>query len=52
LRDEQDLLVVLHHIFESAHRFFAADKERHDHVREHDDVAEGQDRVKRAAHEF
>ena len=52
LGDEQDLLVVLHHVFERAHRFLAADKQRHDHVREDDDVAKGQDRIERAAHEF
>ena len=44
LRDEQDLLVVLHHVFERAHGLLAADEERHDHVREHDDVAQRQDR--------
>ena len=45
LRDEQDLLVVLHHRFQRAHGFLAADEQRHDHVREHDDVAQRQDRV-------
>ena len=43
LGDQQDLLVVLHHIFKGAHRLLAADKQRHDHVREHDDVPQGQD---------
>ena len=52
LGDEQDLLVILHHILERPHRFFAPDKQRHDHVREDDDVAEGQDGIKRTAHEF
>ncbi len=45
LRDEQNLLVVLHHVFERTHRFLAADEERHDHVREHHDVAERKDGV-------
>ena len=49
LGDEQDLLIVLHHVFERPHRFLAADKERHDHVRENDDVAERQDRIERGA---
>jgi hypothetical protein len=39
LSDEEDLLVVLHHVFERPHRLLAADKQRHDHVRKHDDVA-------------
>ena len=39
LSDEQNLLVVLHHVFERPHRLLAADKQRHDHVRKHDDVA-------------
>ena len=52
LGDQQDLLVILHHVLERPHRLFAADKQRHDHVREDDDVAEGQDRIKRTAHEF
>ena len=36
---EKDELVSLHHLFERANRLFAADKERHDHVRENDDIA-------------
>src|SRR5262249_40895832 len=39
LSDEQDLLVILHHVLKRPHRFLAADEERHDHVGEHDDVA-------------
>jgi hypothetical protein len=39
LRDEQDLLVILHHVFQRTNRFLAADEERHDHVRENDDVS-------------
>ena len=42
LGDQQDLLVVLHHRFERADRFLAADEQRHDHVRENDDVAQRQ----------
>ena len=49
LGDQQDLLVVLHHVFERAHRLLAADEQRHDHVREHDDVAQRQDRIERTA---
>jgi hypothetical protein len=29
-----------HHLFERTDRFFAADEQRHDHVREHNDVAQ------------
>ena len=42
LRAEQDLFVILHHLFEGAHRFLAADEERHDHVGKHHDVAQRQ----------
>ena len=42
LRHQQDLLVVLHHGFKRANRFLAADEEWHDHVREHNDVAQRQ----------
>ncbi len=45
LRREQDQRVVLHHLFERADRFLAADEQRHDHVRENDDVAERQHRI-------
>ena len=34
LGDEEDLLIVLHHVLERAHRFLAPDEQRHDHVRE------------------
>ncbi len=44
LRHQQDLLVVLHHIFEGANGFFATDEKRDDHVGENDDVAERQNR--------
>ena len=42
LRDEQDLLVVAHDRFERADGLLAADEQRDDHVREHDDVAQRQ----------
>src|ERR1700722_1675250 len=45
LRYQQNLLVVLHHVFERAHRFLAADEQRHDHVREDDDVSQRQDGI-------
>jgi len=40
LRDEQDLLVIDHHVLERADGFLAADEQRHDHTRKHDDVAQ------------
>ena len=49
LRDEQNLLVLTHHVLEGAHRLLAADEQRHDHVREHDDVTERQNRINFAA---
>ena len=45
LRGEQDELVGLHDLFERADGLLAADEQRHDHVGEHDDVAQGEDRV-------
>ena len=42
LGGQQDLLVSAHHFFERLDRFLAADEERNDHVREHDDVAQWQ----------
>ena len=47
LGGEQDLLVGAHHLFERPDRLLAPDEERHDHVREHDDVAQRQHRDKR-----
>ena len=52
LRDEKDLFVVLHHVFEGPHGLLAADKQRHDHVREHHDVAERQNGIERGARSF
>ncbi len=49
LGNQEDLLVLLHDVFERTHRFFPADEERHDHVRKNDDVAQGQDGIQRAA---
>src|SRR5579863_37309 len=43
LRGEQDRLVRLHHFFERANRLLATDEQRHDDVRENDDVAQRQD---------
>ncbi len=42
LRDQQDLLVLLHHRFQRADGFLASDEQRHDHVRKDDDVAQRQ----------
>ena len=41
---QQDLLFALHDLVQRLHRLFAADEERHDHVREDDDVSQRQDR--------
>ena len=49
LSEQEDLLIVLHHLFESANGFFAADEEGHDHVGKHHDVAQGQDGISVAA---
>ena len=45
LRDQQNLPVVLHDVLERPHRLLAADEQRHDHVREHHDVAKGKDGI-------
>ena len=45
LRREQNRLVGLHDLFERADRLLAADEQRHDHVRENDDVAQRQNRI-------
>ncbi len=42
LRGKQDLPVRPHHFVERVYRFLAADKERHDHVWEDDNVAKRQ----------
>ncbi|EAU45983.1 hypothetical protein R2601_26956 [Salipiger bermudensis HTCC2601] len=42
LGGKQDLLVVGHDLLECLHRLLAPHEERHDHVREHDDVAQRQ----------
>ncbi len=44
LGGEQDLTIFLHHRLKGAHRFFTSDKERDNHVREHDDVAQRKNR--------
>ena len=45
LRDEEDALVRRHRAFERGHRFVAADEQRHDHLREDDDVAQRKDGI-------
>ena len=45
LRDQQDLLVGSHHLFEGGDRLLAAHEQGHDHIGEDDNVAERQDRV-------
>ena len=52
LRDQKDLLVVLHDVLEGANRLIAANEERHNHVRKDDDVAQGQHREKVTASKF
>jgi hypothetical protein len=44
LAGQKDLAIVLHHLFERAHRHGAADEERHDHMRKDDDIAQRQNR--------
>ena len=48
LTGQQDLLVVVHHLFECRHRFFTPDKKRHNHMWEDHDVAQRQNGVGRA----
>ncbi len=45
LGGQQNVLVGAHHLLERADGLLAADEERHDHVREDDDVAQRQDGV-------
>src|ERR1700733_5975129 len=42
---KQNRLVGLHHLFERANRLLAPDEQWNDHVREHDDVAQWEDRI-------
>jgi len=49
---QQNLLIVLHNVFEGAHGLLAADEDRHDHMREDDDVAQWQDGIERRALKF
>ena len=46
LRRQKDVLVRTHHLFEGIDRFIAPDEQRHDHVREYNDIAQRQDRKK------
>src|SRR4029078_4320628 len=45
LRDKQDLLVRAHHFFKRGDRLLASHEQRHDHVREYDNVAQRQDPI-------
>ena len=47
LSHKQDLLVILHDIFKRFYGLIPADKERHNHVREHNNVPQGKDRKNR-----
>ncbi|EGE55682.1 hypothetical protein RHECNPAF_890098 [Rhizobium etli CNPAF512] len=49
LRHQHDLFVRAHDLFERTDRFFPSDEQRHDHMREHHDVAQRQNRVGSAA---
>ena len=49
LGQQQNLLVVLHDVFERAHGFLATDEQRHDHMGKYNDIAQGKDWIKRAA---
>ena len=44
LGQQENLLLLVHHLFEGAHGFLAAHEQGHDHVREYDDVAQRQHR--------
>ncbi len=46
LRREHDQGVILHDLFERADRLLAADEQRHDHVRKHDDVPKRKHRIR------
>ena len=46
LRREENQRIVLHDLFERLDRLLAADEQRHDHVREDDDVAKRQHRIR------
>ena len=45
LGDQQDLLVVLHDLFERLDALLAADEQRHDHAGKHDNVAQRKDGI-------
>ena len=45
LRGQQNERVGAHHLFERLDRLLAPDEQRHDHVREYDDVAQRQHRI-------
>ena len=43
-REQDDMLSLLHHLLQGADRLLAADEQRHDHMREDDDVPQRQNR--------
>ena len=45
LRDQQNLLVLLHDLFQRLDRLFAAHEQRHDHVRKDNDVTQRKDGI-------
>ena len=45
LRHEKNPLILAHHLLQRANGLLAADEQRHDHMREYDDVAQRQHRV-------
>ncbi len=45
LRQQNDPAVVRHRLVQSLDGFFATDEQRHDHMRENDDVPQGQQRI-------
>ena len=46
LRREKDVLIRPHDFFEGVDRFVATNKQRHDHMRKYNDVAQRKDRKK------
>ena len=44
LGNQQDLLVVVHHVFQRTNRLFAAHEQRDNHMREDNDVSQREDR--------
>jgi hypothetical protein len=44
LGDQKDLLAAAHHLFEGAHGLVTPDEQRDHHMREHNDIPQGQHR--------